>query len=87
MYNHGEKPGRLLAWDIKQIQSKKAINSVEDANGEVTVDPLKINYTFEQFCKTLYSSQYLSNNDALNLLNLDKLNLEFPHFRRFQVET
>ena len=45
-YDQGEKPGKLLAWRIKQIQSERAINAIEKATGELTVDPTDINDTF-----------------------------------------
>lgn len=66
---NGGKPGRLLPWCIKQIQSERATNSTKDVN----VNQVKINDTFKQFYKNLYSSKYPSENDCF----LD--NLEYPH--------
>lgn len=45
-YNQGEKAGKLLAWRIKQKQSERTINSIEDNKRNITSDPAKINNTF-----------------------------------------
>ncbi len=60
-YDQGEKAGKLLAWRIKQKQSERTINSIEDNCGSITVDPVKINDTFKCFFETLYSSEYAGN--------------------------
>ncbi len=60
-YDQGEKAGKLLAWRIKQKQSERTINSIEDNCGSITVDPVKINDTFKCFFETLYSSEYKGN--------------------------
>lgn len=53
-YDQGEKAGKLLAWRIKQNQSERTINSIEDNKGHITSDPAKINNTFKCFFETLY---------------------------------
>lgn len=45
-YGYGEKSGRLLAWQIKQLQSSKAINNIYTTAGNLTSDPVDINKTF-----------------------------------------
>lgn len=72
-YDQGEKAGKLLAWRIKQIQTERTINSIEDYNGNITCDPVKINDTFKCFFETLYTSEY-SNNGAQTAF-LDSLSI------------
>ena len=57
-YDQGEKPGKLLAWQLKKIQAERAINSVETMSGDVTTDPIEINATFRNFYELLYKSEY-----------------------------
>lgn len=57
-YDQGEKPGKLLAWRIKQLQSESAINSIQEEGGDVMTDPVKINNVFKDFFSSLYSSEY-----------------------------
>lgn len=55
-YDQGEKPGKLLAWQIKKIESDRAINTIRNEQGELTTDPTEINNTFVSYYKTLYNS-------------------------------
>lgn len=55
-YDQGEKPGKLLAWRLRQLQNEKNIASVENSDGQVIVDPLGINETFKVFFEKLYNS-------------------------------
>lgn len=57
-YDQGEKPGKLLAWRIKQLQSESAINSIQEEGGDITTDPVKINNAFKDFFSSLYSLEY-----------------------------
>lgn len=82
-YDQGEKPGKLLAWRIKQLQSERAINAIENVKGEVTADPIEINNTFREFYESLYSSEYPPNSDAQTSF-LD--NLKFPNISK-EVKT
>lgn len=68
-YDQGEKAGKLLAWRIKQKQSERTINSIEDNCGIITVDPVKINDTFKYFFETLYSSEYVDNSTQKEFLD------------------
>lgn len=56
-YEQGEKSGKLLAWQIKKLQSSKAINSILTGSGTLSSDPLEINRTFANFFQTLYTSE------------------------------
>ncbi len=60
----------MLAWRIKQKQSERTINSIEDNSGSITVDPVKINDTFKSFFKTLYSSEYADINSQTTFLDI-----------------
>lgn len=55
-YDQGEKPGKLLAWRIKQLQTESAINSIQEEGGDITMDPVKINNAFNFFL-ALYTAQ------------------------------
>lgn len=50
-YDQGEKPGKVLAWRIKQLQSERCITSLQNDQGETIVDPSEINKTFRTFMK------------------------------------
>ncbi len=56
-YEQGEKAGKLLAWQIKKLDTEKAINNIQIENGELTSNPLEINNTFVSFYKDLYKSE------------------------------
>lgn len=68
-YDQGEKAGKLLAWRIKQKQSERTINCIEDNCGNITVDPVKINDTFKCFFENLYSSEYADNSTQKEFLD------------------
>ena len=57
-YEQGGKPSRLLAWQIKKLNTERAINAIRNEKGVITTDPLEINQTFVSFYKTLYQSKY-----------------------------
>lgn len=50
-YDQGEKAGKLLAWRIKQNQSERTINSIEDNKGNTTSDPAKIKILLNAFSR------------------------------------
>lgn len=56
-YEQGEKAGKLLAWQIKKLDTEKAINNIQTENGELISDPLEINNIFVSFYKDLYKSE------------------------------
>ncbi len=75
-YDQGEKPGKLLAWQIKKLESDRAINSIRNEQGELSTDPTEIINTFVLYYKTLYNSDCpvdLANQNSF----LDKLDI--PH--------
>ncbi len=58
-YEGGERAGTLLAWRIKQLQTERAINSIQIKEGEIIFDQTEINEVFRNYYQTLYSSEYL----------------------------
>ena len=56
-YEQGEKSGKLLAWQIKKLDTEKAITSIQTLSGDVIVDPLVINDTFSAYYQILYKSE------------------------------
>ena len=74
-YDQGEKPGKLLAWRIKKIQTDRAINSLALENGVNIVDPLEINNTFKLYFENLYESEFTNDLEKQDNF-LDKL--KFP---------
>ena len=73
-YDQGEKPGKVLAWQIKKLNSERAINAIRNEQGVITTDPLEINNTFVSFYKTLYQSEYPINSGNRNSF-LDRLDI------------
>lgn len=57
--NMGKKSGCLLAHQLKSKSAAQIISQIEDATGEITTDPLKINDTFKKFYSDLYKSESL----------------------------
>lgn len=76
-YDQGEKPGKLLAWRIKQQQTERSINYIEDPSGRPIVDPTEINEAFKVFYEKLYTSEGTPRLDKqtrfLNNLNIPKI--------------
>lgn len=56
-YEQGEKTGKLLAWQIKQLETRKAITLIKKINGDTISDPVKINKEFRDFYQKLYDSE------------------------------
>jgi len=48
-YEQGEKPGKLLAWQIKQLETRKTITSIKNNNGDTIIDPIEINKEFRKY--------------------------------------
>lgn len=82
-YDQGEKPGKLLAWRIKQLQSESAINSIQEEGGDITTDPVKINNAFKDFFSSLYSSEYTEDRKQqetfLNEIKIPKISNEVKY--------
>lgn len=48
----------MLSWQIKKLDSERAIDVIRNKQGEITLDPLEMNHAFVSFYKTLYQSVY-----------------------------
>lgn len=82
-YEQGEKPGKLLAWQIKQMEAQKNITSITNSKGENVVEPTKINEEFRKYYERLYDSQDTSDlqehNIFLNKLDIPSIDEDYRH--------
>lgn len=84
-YEHGDKAGKLLAWQIKKRQEERAIVTIESPSGDI-IDPIKINEAFRDYYSNLYSpeispqdelrTQFLGDLELPQISEEDHLNLE-----------
>lgn len=65
-YEQGDKSGKLLAWQIRQLETTTSITTIL-SNRNVVVDPIEINNAFIGYYKILYGT----NND-INVQNLNR---------------
>lgn len=57
-YEHGDKNGKLLAWQIRKEENSRCIPLLKTRdNAAIIRDPKRINDTFKEFYVDLYSSQ------------------------------
>ena len=64
-FEQGDKSGKLLAWQIRQFETKTSITTIV-SNGEDIVDPIEINDAFRYYYKELYDSKNKINSQNLN---------------------
>ena len=57
-YEHGEKAGRLLAYQLKCRSASRLIPQIRNTSQLLTIDPLEINNTFQKFYSDLYTSAF-----------------------------
>ena len=76
----GDKPHRLLARQLRQMQASKAIHCIKSERGTLHTDPVKINECFADFYANVYRSQGNLDLQAFDNffenLNLPKLSLD-----------
>ncbi len=60
-YDQGEKPTKLLAWQLKKLTSERSINEIRNEKGVITTYPGEINDTFVSFFNSLYQSETPTN--------------------------
>lgn len=72
-FEQGNKSGKLLAWQIRQLETKTSITTIV-SNGEDIVDPIEINDAFRDYYKELYDSKNEINAQNLNNF-LDELSI------------
>lgn len=62
-YDQGEKTGKVLAWQIKKKQMERAVDSIEESDGNIIVDPQEINNSFRSYYMKLYNSECTSGSE------------------------
>lgn len=62
-----DKPQKLLAHQLKQTQASRAIHTIKSKDGNILVDPQKINECFAEFYTDIYKSQGQMNNDNVRI--------------------
>lgn len=65
-YEFGNKPGKLLAHQLKKEQAEKTIKAVHLKENKVTYHPKEINQAFFEFYNNLYKLQGGHSQDALD---------------------
>jgi hypothetical protein len=77
-----KKPGHLLAWCIKKLNSDRAINEIHYLPGQLSMEPVEINQIFGSYYNTLYSEspENLTNQTSF----LDGLDF-LLYFRRHKI--
>lgn len=71
-YEQGDRAGKLLAWQIKQLESKTIITTLEN-KGQTIVSPKEINNAFKEYYQSLYNTETNCNIQTMNEV-LDRLN-------------
>ena len=68
-YEHGDKSGKLLAWQIRKEENSRYIPSVKTRDDATIVhDPKRINDIFKDFYIDMYSSQGVDTHKLINFL-------------------
>lgn len=55
-FEHGDKPSKILASQLKQQSTRNFIRQIRVQDGSLTTDPLEINNCFKHFYSSLYES-------------------------------
>lgn len=85
-YEHGEKPGKLLAWQTKQLETRRTVTSVINDSSETITDPSGINNTLWIYYENIYKSQTEFDPQAQKTF-MDRLNIPtFPQEFAEQLE-
>lgn len=66
LFELGDKPHRLLARQLRHSQASQAILQIKNKRGQTVTDQQGINKCFEDFYRTLYSSNNTASNDEIN---------------------
>lgn len=65
-FEFGEKPHKLLARQLRKIESDRTITQVKSEHGDLLVSYKDINQRFQQFYEELYSSRTSADNSVIN---------------------
>lgn len=76
LYEHGDKPGKYLAYLTKKKADSQMISSIKDDQGHSSSDVTIINNTFVNFFKTLYKAESPCN--SLSLMDVFFSKIELP---------
>lgn len=77
-YEQGDRAGKLLAWQIKRLETKVPITSINN-NDQTIVNPKDINEAFRKYYQKLYESENKCSLEDIEVV-LNKLNIpEIPH--------
>ena len=72
-----DKPDKLLARQLRNIQANRAIRKIKTETGTISTDPKEINECFRKFYEELYTSKSTADisqiSDFLHTLHLPKL--------------
>uniref|UniRef100_A0A1A8URJ6 Reverse transcriptase domain-containing protein n=1 Tax=Nothobranchius furzeri TaxID=105023 RepID=A0A1A8URJ6_NOTFU len=80
-YEQGEKPGKLLAWQIKRLETKIPITNLR-SQGNNIIEPSEINNIIRDYYEKLYSPKTVKMQDITEFL--DKL--QIPKIQREERE-
>lgn len=75
LYEHGDKPGKYLAYLTKKKSDSQNITSIQDVNGKQFFDNTSINNIFRNFYEDLYKPQIQTNTADLLDVFFAPLNL------------
>uniref|UniRef100_A0A1A8RRR0 Reverse transcriptase domain-containing protein n=1 Tax=Nothobranchius rachovii TaxID=451742 RepID=A0A1A8RRR0_9TELE len=80
-YEQGEKPGKVLAWQIKRLETKIPITNLR-SQGNNIIEPSEINNVIRDYYEKLYSPKTVKMQDITEFL--DKL--QIPKIQREERE-
>lgn len=75
-YEHGERAGRFLCYQLKQSAAAGIIAAIEDSEGNIITEKQGINNQFKSFYEALYTSEV---NDTDRIEEFFS-NIELPSF-------
>lgn len=79
-FEFGEKPQKLLAHQLKKIETDRTINKIKDDKGNILTKPKDKNARFLEFYSNLYTSKctvdHAAMNEFLDDCNLSKISSE-----------
>lgn len=65
-YEHGDKAGRLLAYQLKCRAASRLIPQIRKSSQVLSVDPQEINNTFKEYYSHLYTSTFPRDTSPMN---------------------
>ena len=65
-FKAGEKSGKMLALQLKQMENKHSIPAIYNCDGSMVCDQKQMNSAFQEFYSNLYKSEYHANEEDMN---------------------